>query len=96
MQSRLMDILEAPPTSSPEEMAATAEAVVILAGCLALLPLRQRVLLDLRYRRSLKLREIAVEFGVGEPAIHAMHARAIANLRRALADRRIQCLSDLL
>jgi RNA polymerase sigma factor (sigma-70 family) len=96
MQSRLMDVLEAPPAESPEARAAVAERAAILRSCLHILNARQRVLIELRYERAYTLRMIAVEFGVGEPAVHAMHERAMRALRQALDERRIQSITDLL
>ena len=92
-----MDILPAGPEgSNPEVMASTSQAVGILAVSIALLPDRQRLLILMRYQDELNLRQIAAEWGFSEPAVHAMHGRAITNLRRQLAELRIRCLSDLL
>lgn len=96
MPSCLKDILQGPPAQSPERLAADAERALILYACILALTARQRLLIELRYVRGLTLRAIAMEFQVGEPAVHAMHQRAMSSLLRELEKRQIRCLSDLL
>jgi RNA polymerase sigma factor (sigma-70 family) len=93
---RLIDLLPAAERESPEWRAAAKERARILRSCLLVLPVRQRALLQLRYGQSYTLAMIAKHFGVGEPAVHAMHQRAIRGLRGALHERRILTISDLL
>jgi RNA polymerase sigma factor (sigma-70 family) len=75
---------------SPEQRVRRLELAALLVSAIDVLTPRQRRLITLRYVADATFSRIAAEFGTGEPAVHAMHARALVRLRSALAARNIQ------
>jgi RNA polymerase sigma factor for flagellar operon FliA len=69
---------------SPEKYAEFFELERILAGELAKLPEKQRIVLTLYYHEDLNMKEIAKTLGVTEARICQIHAQAIVNLRPSM------------
>jgi RNA polymerase sigma factor (sigma-70 family) len=95
-KSCLIDVLRAPESLSPDIQFAAAERRRILRDCIRRLSCRQGRLILLRYVHGRTLLEIAVEFGVVESAVHAMHGRAIRRLRSMLDEAGVDSLSQIL
>ena len=68
----------------------------LIASCMEGLKVRHSRLIRMRYAKGMTFAEISVEFGVTEPAAHAMHGRALQSLRDLLAERGATRLVDLL
>lgn len=86
----------APREQEPDALYQAAEAARILGIALACCPLKHVQLIGLRYGTGLTFAAIAMQWGVSESAVSAMHRRAIRNLRSALRARGITSLSELL
>jgi len=69
---------------SPEKYAEFSELERILAGELAKLPEKQRIVLSLYYHEDLNMKEIAKTLGVTEARVCQIHAQAIVNLRPSM------------
>jgi RNA polymerase sigma factor FliA len=69
---------------SPEKYAEFSELERILAGELAKLPEKQRIVLSLYYHEDLNMKEIAKTLGVTEARVCQIHAQAIINLRPSM------------
>lgn len=69
---------------NPEKYAEFSELERILAGELAKLPEKQRIVLSLYYHEDLNMKEIAKTLGVTEARVCQIHAQAIINLRPSM------------
>lgn len=73
------------PDDGPEQRCRCRERerlIWALASCM--LTKRQHRVLELRYRDEMTLDEIGRRMGIGVPAVHALHARAIQTLRHGM------------
>lgn len=86
----------APPEVSPEFQCASAERPRLIEYSVCHLSLRHVRLIKLRHRLGLTFLEIAVDFGVVESAVHAMHGRILRTLREDLRKQGIDSLADIL
>jgi RNA polymerase sigma-70 factor (ECF subfamily) len=77
----------APDVPSPEQSAATGEAVAMLARAVEDLPAQDRALLDLRYREGLSDAEVSEATGMPVNTVKTRIFRARARLRAWLAPR---------
>lgn len=71
---------------NPEVIAEESELKEQLVRSLALLPERDRQMLQLYYVEEMTLREIADIFGVTEGRVSQLHSRAILRLRKSLGE----------
>jgi RNA polymerase sigma factor (sigma-70 family) len=81
---------------SPEAHCLAKHRARLVASCVLALKVRHSRLIRMRYAKGMTFAEISVEFGVTEPAAHAMHGRAIQCLRELLARRGVTRLGELL
>lgn len=70
---------------TPETILAEAERADLVRRCVAGLTRRHARLIALHYWDGRTLAEIAMAFGVSEPAVSVMHRRALRRLRASLA-----------
>lgn len=70
----------------PEDAAARGDFTRCLAQAIARLPERERLVLDLYYRRQLSLKEIGAVLDLSESRICQVHSSAVIRLRAMLAD----------
>jgi RNA polymerase sigma factor (sigma-70 family) len=83
-------------TPGPQELAEQGERRRIVNLVVLALPLRQAVLIRLRYGRpGLTMRQVGVAFGVSEAAVCRMEHRALVNLRTALGRLGVESFRDL-
>jgi RNA polymerase sigma factor FliA len=70
----------------PEDETLRADFMRCLAQAIELLPERERLVLDLYYRRQLSLKEIGQVLDLSESRICQIHSSAVIRLRATLAD----------
>jgi RNA polymerase sigma factor (sigma-70 family) len=79
----------------PEALAGAAETAVIVRHAIGGLTVEHVAVITMRYERDMTYREIAAELAISEPAVHAMHKRAIARLRQSLELMGVSGMADL-
>lgn len=77
------------------ELCAAGERREIVSAAVSGLTERHALVVRLRYVLGLTFAEIAGEMGVSEPAVHSMHARALARLRESLGMMGVSACSEL-
>jgi RNA polymerase sigma factor (sigma-70 family) len=80
----------------PDTIFVASERRRLLAAMIVLLPLRQGLVLHLRYMRGWRQREVAEVLHVKVPAICRVEQRALARFRSELEQLGITKMSDLL
>ena len=78
------ELLPAGPFMTPEDSVEREERRSVLAGAIASLPERDKLLLALYYKEELTLREIGLVLHVSTARVSQLHARALSGLRDKL------------
>lgn len=81
---------------TPESHLRTAEAGELVRDTLSGMTANHAFILRRRYEDDWTFARIAAELGVGAPAVHAMHARALDRLRLSLDLMGVSSLRDVL
>jgi RNA polymerase sigma factor for flagellar operon FliA len=80
-QVALLDSVPDPNAPDPADAAGVADLKERLAGAIARLPERERLVLGLYYYEDLSLREISEVMGVTESRISQLHTKGVLRLR---------------
>ena len=73
--------LEGADAPDPDELVDAHRSWQSVHAAIALLPARERRLVEMHYLQGLPLKDVAAELGVSEPRVSQLHARAITMLR---------------
>ena len=74
-----------PRIPNPEQKAITSQEEELVDDCLNQLPVHLREVIELRYQRGFKYREIARELGIPEGSVGAMIQKALVELKGLMA-----------
>ena len=69
---------------TPEEHFESNEMKDILAGCIDLLPEKERLVISLYYHEEMTLKEIGLTLGVSESRVSQIHSKAILSLKNKM------------
>ena len=83
-QVSLLEVIEDPGAPDPARAIDAAEVKDRLAGSVARLPERERIVIALYYYESLSLREIGEVIGVTESRVSQLHTKAVLRLRSSI------------
>jgi RNA polymerase sigma factor for flagellar operon FliA len=86
-QVSLLDTIEDPDSVKPAEALDEAEVRETLAGAIARLPEREKIVVTLYYYEELTLREIGEVLGVTESRVSQLHTKAVLRLKSSLTGR---------